>query len=467
MQSHYQTLSADDFRIFPRSLDGKARSRHHPEYAGWHRDLSWNGRGFDRYPEYIVRAESIADVVHSIDFARRHGLPVSVRGSGHSYAGCFLRNTGILLDLSALRDIQIDPDRRSAQVQPGVSSRQLSAALARHGLAFPTGHGGEVGLSGFLLGGGLGINFRAWGGMSTFNVRAIDLVTADGEVLHADAHENPELLWAARGGGPGLFFVVTRFHLDCWPLPGCITSNTYLAKFSDLPRLLARIEQAQPDPSLQVMLAIVPQTDDRAAEECGRQVMLNTIAFADSPTHARALQASLSEHVSAGLIRAVEVDQPSDFESIYRRGDAMLVSRRYRTDNILTDRGEDAVAILAAHLPSQPSPATLPLLIWRGASSWSDAAWSASGRWFFSTYAQWNEVADDEVNRGWLKSLYDELATVASGSYINEFDLEERSGSAHRCYSAESWSRLRRLRRQYDPHGVFHDVSMDVSAGDR
>lgn len=212
---------------------------------------------------------------------------------------------------------------------------------------------------------------------------------------------------------------------------------------------------------------LLPQSDDRATEECGRQVMLNTIAFADSPVHAQALHAPLAPQMSAGLIRAIEVDQPSDFESIYRQGDAMLVSRRYRTDNILTDRGDDAVAILAAHLPSQPSSATLPLLIWRGASSWSDAAYSASGRWFFSTYAQWNEDADDEANRGWLKSLYDQLATVASGCYINEFDLEERSGSAHRCYSTENWSRLRQLRRRYDPHGVFHDVLMDVSVGDR
>ena len=218
------------------------------------------------------------------------------------YRGCFLRNAGVLLDLSALQDIKIDPSRRLAQVQPGVSSRQLSAALALHGLAFPTGHGGDVGLSGFLLGGGLGVNFRAWGGMSTFNVRAIDLVTADGDVLHADAHEHPELLWAARGGGPGLFFVVTRFHLDCWPLPGCITSNSYLAKFSRLPQLLAQIEQAQPDPSLQVMLAVVPQTDDGAAEEYGRQAMLNTIAFADSPAHAQSLHASLTQGLCSGLM---------------------------------------------------------------------------------------------------------------------------------------------------------------------
>ncbi|QQP95395.1 FAD-binding oxidoreductase [Lysobacter enzymogenes] len=180
MQHYREHIGADDFRTFPRQLDGKARSRHHAEYAGWHRSACWNGRRFDRFPEYIVRAQSLDDVAHSIDFARAHGLSVSVRGSGHSYAGCFLRDAGLLLDLSALDRIEIDAEAGTASVQPGVGARRLSAALAPHGLAFPTGHGGEVGLSGFLLGGGLGINFRAWGDISAFSVRAVDLIDADG-----------------------------------------------------------------------------------------------------------------------------------------------------------------------------------------------------------------------------------------------------------------------------------------------
>lgn len=460
MESPHSTIDADDFRVFPRGLDGKARSRHHPEYAGWHRALSWNGRGFERYPEYIVRAQSIHDVAYTVDFARRHDLPISVRGSGHSYAGCFLRNTGILLDLSALREIQIDPVARVATVQPGVTARELSAALAAHGLAFPTGHAGEVGLGGFLLGGGLGINSRAWGGMSTFNLRAIDLVNADGESLHADEQHHAELLWAARGGGPGLFFVVTRFYLDCWPLPASITINTYLAKFSALPELWAQIERAQPDPSLQVMLAVIAHNEESGAEEYGRQVVLNTIAFADSPTQARSLHESLASGIAPGLLQTLSQDEACDFESIYRSSDSMLVCKRYRTDNILTDRIDEAIAILSAHLPAQPSPATLTLMVWRGTPGLPDAAYSACGRVFVSTYAQWDRAENDEANRVWLQSLYDDLSAVARASYINEFDLEARSAQARRCYAAANWTRLRELRARHDPGGVFHDVSM-------
>ncbi|MET4728127.1 FAD/FMN-containing dehydrogenase [Lysobacter enzymogenes] len=458
MEPYPHPIDADDFRVFPRGLDGKARSRHHAEYAGWHRNACWNGRRFDRFPEYIVRAQSLADVAHSIDFARRHGLSVSVRGRGHSYAGCFLRDTGLLLDLSALDRIEVDASANAVAVEPGASARRLSQALAPHGLAFPTGHGGDVGLGGFLLGGGLGINARAWGGMSAFNLRAIDLIGADGRLLHADTERNADLFWAARGGGPGLFFAVVKFYLDCRPLPACITGGTWRARPERLGELLEAVERADPDPSLQVMIAV-------AADGDGLQAILSTTAFADSPARAQALHRALASRLPPGLAEPLDQDQPTDFETIYAQTEAMLVSRRYRTDNVLTDRGADAAQILIAHLPKRPSPATMPLLIWRGEPRLPDAAFCARGRWFVSTYAQWDAERDDDANRRWLKALYDELAGIASGAYINEFDLEERSDQIERCFAPAQWARLCELRRRYDPDGVFHDARIGHGHG--
>jgi len=137
----------------------------------------------------------------------------------------------------------------------------------------------------------------------------------------------------------------------------------------------------------------------------------------------------------------------------------MLTSKRYRVDNILTDRPEEAVNILASHLPHQPSAASLPLIIWRGSRAFPDAAYSAQGRFFMSTYAQWNDAEDDEANGAWLARLYDDLAVVASGCYINEFDIDARGSEIGRCFSEENWQRLGELRRRYDPDGVFHDVT--------
>jgi FAD/FMN-containing dehydrogenase len=449
---------ADDFRTFPARVKGRVRSRHHPEYAGWHRRSTWNGRSFERYPEYIVKVECEDDIVQAIDFAHAHGMRISVRGGGHSYSGCFLREGGMLLDLSEMQDIRVEVAARRAIVQPGVTSRQLSESLAAHDLAFPTGHGGGVAISGFLLGGGLGINCTSWGGMSLFNVLAMDAVTADGRIRHLSADSEPDLFWAARGCGPTAFFVVTRFYLACEPLPHAMTTNTYRVPFGRLAALLTEIERIRPAPALQVMLAVVPSASVTAAE-CSREGLLSTIAFADNASQANALHAALVSRLPDGWLTPVEEDQASSFEAIYRQTDAMMAAKRFRTDNILTDRAEDAVRILASHLPRQPSPASVPLFIWRGMHAFEDAAYSAHGRFFLSTYAQWNDAADDEVNREWLKCLYDELATVASGCYINEFDIETRALDIARCFSAENWRRLVELRRRYDPDGVFHDVT--------
>lgn len=452
------TVAADDFRTFPSGLEGKARSRHHAEYAGWHKRSTWNGRSFERYPEYIVKAASEADVARTVDFARTHGLSISVKGGGHSYSGCFLREGGILLDLSAMQEITIDASDRLAIVQPGVTSRQLSQALAQHGLAFPTGHAGGVAISGFLLGGGVGINSVAWGGMSVFNVVAMDVVTADGQTRHLSSESETDLFWAARGGGPALFFAVVRFYLRCYPLPRAIVSSEYRARFGQIGALLEEIERVQPDPRLQVMLAIVP-SEGRPIADCGREVLLNTIAFADSAAQASALNSRLVSALSDGLITPSGEDRAISFESLYAQSDAMLISQRYRTDNVLTDRPQQTVRILASHLPDQPSDASLPLIIWRGTQVFPDAAYSAKGRFFLSTYAQWNDAKDDEVNRAWLKRLYDDLGEVASGCYINEFDIETRAAYTGRCFSPENWRRLTELRRRYDPAGVFHDVT--------
>jgi FAD/FMN-containing dehydrogenase len=450
MSSQIQGIQADDFRTFPRLLEGKARSRHHAEYAGWHASACWNGRRFDRFPEYIVRAQSLADVASTIDFARSHRLPIGVRGNGHSYAGSFLHDSGILLDLSGLKRIEVDAGASRASVEPGVTGRQLSAALAPHGLAFPTGHAGDVGLSGFLLGGGLGINFRAWGDLSTFSVQAVDMVLADGSHVHADAQNHPELFWAARGAGPCAFFVVTKFHLRCRALPVCITSNTYRASLERLPQLLSEIERIDPEPSLQVMVAVVSASD-------GPAVILNTIAFAGHARTAALLHGSLIGRLPQGLLEVVSETESASFQSLYASSEAMLVSRRYRTDNVLTDDPVAAAGILVSHLPRMPSPATVSLFLWRGDPVLPDAAFSARGRFFLSTYAQWNEAGDDEANHRWLKALYDELAGVASGCYVNEFDLEERSARIDRCFARDHWLKLQGLRQVFDPAGVFRD----------
>lgn len=448
---------------FIRAIEGRVLDRQSPDYDLIRRALVWNGRPPEHFPSLIVEARSAADVAVTVDFAARHDLAVSARGTGHSYSAIFLCDGGVLLDLSRLNDLAVDGQSRRLSVGPGTTSGQIAATLTREGLAFPVGHDASVGIGGFLLGGGLGVNCAAWGGMSTFNIQAADIVTADGLPRRVSAEEDPDLFWALRGGGPGLPFIVTRFHLRCYDHPGAITSKTYLLRFSDLPRLAEALEVMAPalDRRLQVMLAVVAAPPGLAekctAEDHGRIAALTAIAFADDAGAARAMQAQLASLplLSDALLRTE--DQPVTFAEILEQGKALLVSKRFRTDNVLCDDLLGAVVTIMRHLPTAPSPANVSLIVWRGQQAQPDAAYSVSGLYFVSTYAQWDLARDDAANASWLRHFYDDMAAFATGAYVNEFDLEGRLSEVGRCYSAVALNRLRSLRQEHDPRGVFHN----------
>lgn len=444
--------SVDAYRCFVHRLAGRVRSRYHPEYSGWLRQSAWNRRDFGRLPEIIVRAADVDDALETVRFAAGQGHPLSIRSGGHSYAGCFLRHNSILLDVSALNDITVEPDAMRAIVGPGATSRQLTRALDAHGLAFPTGHGGEVALGGFLLGGGMGINSAAWGGMSVFSVEAVDLITADGRRLHASATHNPELFWAVRGAGPNAFFVVTHFYLRCYPRPQ-IANHAWQLPWQTLGPLLEMIEQQATDPRLQIMLGILPPRDGNPPF-----LMLNTLAFADSADECQRLQQDFMRHIPAAQRTLLSENLHGSFEEIYQQGEAMLTHERVRSDNIVTDRIYEVTRVLDEQLPSQPSPDGMTLIVWRGQQQYPDAAWSAAGRFFVSSYLQWDSPDQDEENRRWLSQLYDRLAPLSCACYINEFDLEGRSDRLERCYAPPHWQRLLALRQRYDPDGLFVDV---------
>ena len=389
------------------------------------------------------------------DWLRAYAWPSHFgKGTGHSYSGIFLQNGGILLDLSLLDHLEIHPEQQIAVAGPCVTSAQLNEALARHELAFPTGHGGSVELGGFLLGGGLGINCDAWGGMSTFNVEAVDLVTADGRILHADASQNSEYFWAARGGGPCLFFVVIGFHLKCWPAPRQILARSYRFDPRHIATVLRAISERAGDTRLQVMVALA------GGEELSAS--LSATAFCGTREDARALHGELSYLLSAWTGKEIDVRELRGFQPIYDQAHQVMVSRRYRTDNIMTDDVESASRTLLSVFEDRPSPATFSLLIPRPAHAYPDAAFSVAGTFFVSTYAQWNDESDDMRNRDWLAALYDELSIRSTGHYINEVDLEGRPRAVPRCFSEDAWKRLQSLRRRHDSVGVMPGVAYDA-----
>lgn len=442
-----------------KSIDGNITTRASEAYQSKRSNMAWNERIPSHFPSLIIEATSESDVIKVIKFANQMNLSVSPRGSGHSYGGTFMNDKGILLDLSQLNNIIVKEKKRLISVEAGATSGTICEELDRFQLAFPVGHAAPVAIGGFLLGGGLGVNCSAWGGMSTFNIIAADLITADGKLRHVNKNENKELYWAVRGGGPGLPFVVTRFYLQCYPKPKTITVNTYTVHPSLLPELTNLIDSISDyiDPNLQIMLTITPSHAEikHVYPDLDRVVVLTTIAFANSEKEALRMQTLLASHsLLARSLDHTENEKVSMYEILLQTNN-MLVSKRFRSDNILTEDIRSAVEVIMKHIPSSPSGKNIPLIIYRGNTDLPDAAFSVYGRYFVSTYAQWDSPEDDTINETWLHSLYDELSDMATGSYINEYDIEGRSESVDRCYSLSSWGRLHRLRQHYDPNSVF------------
>lgn len=185
----------------------------------------WNGM-IDKYPALIARCADVADVVRSVDFARSHNLEVAVRGGGHSYPGFSTCNDGIVIDLSRMKDVRLDPVRRTASIQAGVTLGECIREIQRWGLAIPVGTASETGLAGLTLGGGLGWLMGKYG-LTMDSMLAVEIVTADGRVLRASSDEHPDLFWAVRGGG-GNFGIVTTFEFQLHPVGPLLAGLSFI-----------------------------------------------------------------------------------------------------------------------------------------------------------------------------------------------------------------------------------------------
>ncbi|MCB1822132.1 MAG: FAD-dependent oxidoreductase, partial [Candidatus Competibacteraceae bacterium] len=175
----------------------------------------WNAM-IDRRPALIARCTSTEDIVLAVQFARRHNLVVAIRGGGHNIAGNAVCDDGLMIDLSLMKSVKVDPEARRATVEPGCTLADFDMAVQAHGLATPLGINSTTGVAGLTLGGGFGWLSRKYG-MTVDNLISADVVTADGEQVHASEEENADLFWGLRGGG-GNLGIVTRFEFQLYPV---------------------------------------------------------------------------------------------------------------------------------------------------------------------------------------------------------------------------------------------------------
>ena len=297
----------------PRRLRGRPPRLAHP--AGQpglrRRRGSSTTRAQRRRPALIVRAADAADVARTVLVARESGLELSVRGGGHSLAGYGTNDGGIVLDLGAMKGLHIDPDRRLAWAQPGLTAGEYTVAAAAHGLATPFGDTGSVGIAGLTLGGGIGWLARKYG-LAIDALEAVEIVTADGRVVTASEESHPDLFWAVRGGG-GNFGVVTRFQFRLYPVGEIFGGALFMPATRDVLRSLVPIASSAPEELTTISFLMAPAARPVRPGRAGRHAVAGR--------HVRVVPAI--RPTARPRIAAV----PRGRDAARRHGDADAVSR--------------------------------------------------------------------------------------------------------------------------------------------
>jgi len=424
-----------------------------PDEDGYHQARQvWNAM-VDRKPAVIARCASPADVATAVGFAREQELEIGVRCGGHSVLGISVPEGGLMVDLTPLRAVRVDPARRRAWVEGGALLGDLDRAAQAHGLATTAGNVSHTGVGGLTLGGGMGWLARRFG-LACDNVARFEVVDADGELLHASESENPDLYWGLRGGG-GNFGVVTEFEFDLHQVgtAALIVDLSYAPQ--DAPAALRRwrglIAEA---PRQATLTAWVGTTQDRPMATVG-------YVWVGDPDQGRALLPALRDAATPLAERVQEVSylglQRIDDEQQRHR------LRRYWKGHFLRELGDGAIdAFLARGADGDDDPTLLPfgsLQSYGGAVADVDDAETAFSHRDalveFVAVASWTDPAEDQPRMSAARRYAGAVEPFASGVYVNALADEGQAG-IQRAYGADKVARLAALKDRYDPENVFH-----------
>jgi FAD/FMN-containing dehydrogenase len=418
----------------------------------------WNAM-IDRRPALIVRCAGAADVMSAIQFAREHGLLLAVRGGGHNIAGNAVCDDGLVIDLSAMNSVRIDPDARRAYVAGGATLGDFDHEAQAFGLATPLGINSTTGIAGLTLGGGFGWLSRKHG-LSADNLIAADIITADGECKRVSATEHPDLFWAIRGGG-GNFGVVTMFEFQLHPLGPQVLSGLIVFPFDQARTVLSRyrdfVDSMPEDLNVWSVLRKAPPLPFLPPDVHGKEVLVLAIFYAGAIEEGQRAIAPLrsfgqpcGEHVGVQPYTAWQ----KTFDPLLAPG-----ARNYWKSHNFAALSDDALDVLIDYAGKLPSPECEVFLGALGGQTNHPAADAiAYGHrdvlYVMNVHARWSEPAQDDSCIGWARRLFDAMAPFASGSvYVNFLTAEEGSRIAQ-AYG-QNYERLVQVKNKYDPHNLF------------
>ena len=422
----------------------------------------WNAE-IDRHPAMIARCLNATDVSAAVIFARQQGLEISVRGGAHNMSGSAVDDDGLMIDLSQLREVTVDPAGRRAQVGGGALLADMDAATQAHGLATPSGLVSHTGVGGLTLGGGMGWLTRKFG-LAVDNLLSAEMVLADGSILRAAADENPDLFWAIRGGG-GNFGVVTSFEFQLHKVGPLIEFGLFfwgLDQGTEVLRMARDVIGTLPRDVNAVIAGLNAPPACFVPEQHhfrpGYALLVTGFGSAEEHT---AVAARIREAVPP----VFELVTPMPYVELQRLLDEAVAWGLFGYEKSCYVEGlsDDAIAVMTDQLPRRSSPLS-NLLFYRLDGAYcqvgdDDTAFSGgrSPRYaiFMSGLASTPELL--AADRAWVRSFWDALRpyAIGIGSYVNgmaEFEEDRVRAS----YGAAKYQRLATIKAEYDPDNVFH-----------
>jgi FAD/FMN-containing dehydrogenase len=419
----------------------------------------WNGR-FDRRPALVARCASAQDVAAAVRFSREEGLGISVKGGGHSYSGNTVLDDSLLVDLSSLDSVTVDPDARRATAGGGARWSAVDEATQKHGLATTGGTVSTVGIAGFTLGGGSGWLARKHG-LALDNLRSAEVVTADGQVLRADENENADLFWALRGGS-GNFGVVTSFEYALHPVGPQVLAGQVFYPFHQAPELLRFYRDYFREAPDQVMcypfFLRVPPIELFPENFHGELALDFVIAYAGPVEEAEGHLRPFRELGGSFL----DLVAPQPYLTLQQSFDAGMPAgnRWFSRSQQMDELSDDAIDTLVRSLEPFPGEFTVVYLgPHDGAIGRVPADATAyphrSSAHELHVFPGWLDPSQDAANIAWGKKVHDAMSPFGNGRvYVNLLgDME--TGRVPEAYR-ENFDRLRELKAKWDPDNVLH-----------
>lgn len=418
----------------------------------------WNGM-FDKHPAVIARCVTTNDVIQAVNFARQHSLLIAVKGGGHNSAGNAACDGGLMIDLSLMRRVYVDAEKKTARVDGGALLGDMDSETQLHGLAVSAGIVSHTGVGGLALGGGFGWISRKYG-LSVDNLVSADVVTADGSFVHASQNENEDLFWGLQGGG-GNFGVVTSFNFNCAEIGTEVYSGVIAKKFENAQDYIlfhqSYVQTLPDEMTVWMVVRKAPPLPFLPEASHGQLVVLIPFVYLGKQAEGERLIEPIRSYTSTlGEFIGLNpwVAWQSMFDSLVEHG-----ARNYWKSHHLKELSIDGIRQIltfAQTLPSDECEIFIPHM--GGKPSRVQAGNTAFAHrntpFVLNIHTRWRDSSDDDRCIAWARDFHDTTAPYAQGVYVN-FLSDEGDARVRDAYTEQTWKRLVKLKNKYDPNNLF------------